>query len=467
MTNSGETHFDLVIIGTGSGNSILDERFEDWKVAIIERDVFGGTCLNRGCVPTKMLVRPADIVTNALDAGRLGVDLSLDGVRWLDIRDRIFGRIDPLVADGERYRRSQPHVQVFAGDAQFVGPKRLEVTDSVGRADTFTGDRFVVAAGARPMIPPAVESAGVAFHTSDTIMRIDELPDRLVIVGGGFIAAEMAHVFGAFGVEVSVVTRGAKMLSHHDHDIAHRFTTAMLDRFDGHLESTVIGVSEHRGRVLVAVKAADGMIRKVEGDMLLIATGRIPNSDQLRLDLAKVKLNDEGFVHTDATLETTVPGVFALGDIRTPMMLKHVANHEARVVQHNLLNPTRPMRIDERVVPHAVFGHPEVAAVGLTEAEARMTQRRIGVGIRPYSDTAYGWALEDETSICKVIADLDTREILGAHIIGPQASTIIQQPTQGMQFGLTVDQLATGQMYPHPALSEVFEQALLAIDEQN
>ncbi len=460
-------HFDLVIIGAGSGNSILDERFESWKVAIVERDEFGGTCMLRGCIPTKMLVAPADVVQQTRTSGRLGVDAHVDAVRWLDIRDRVFGRIDPMADSGRRYREGQKHVTVFAGDGRFTGDKEMVVRLPSGREHTITGDRFVLAAGARPMIPDVPGLGDVPFETSDTIMRIDAVPERLVILGGGFIAAELAHVYGAYGSRVTIVARGERLLGHHDVDIADAFTELAAQRFDVRLRSTITGVAEQRGTKLIAVQGPDGTTDRVDADCILVATGRIPNSDQLGLHETAVKIDDDGFVVTDPTLETSVPGIYALGDLRTPLMLKHVANHEARVVQHNLLFPTEPIRIEERFVPHAVFCSPQIAAVGLTEAEARDAGRDVVTAIRPYGDTAHGWALEDTTSICKVVADPTTWELLGAHIMGPQASILVQQLVLGMRFGLTVPQMARDQMYIHPALSEVVEQALLAVLEQN
>ena len=198
-----DQHFDLCIIGTGSGNSILDDRFDDWNVAIVERGTFGGTCLNVGCIPSKMLIYPADIVEHVREGARLGIDATLDHVRWRDIRDRTFGRIDPIAAGGRQYRIGLPNVTVFEEDARFVGPKTLQVG-----GEQITADRFVLAAGARAHVPPLPGLDLVPYDTSDTIMRIDEVPERLVILGGGFIACEMAHVFDAFGSKVTIVVRG-------------------------------------------------------------------------------------------------------------------------------------------------------------------------------------------------------------------------------------------------------------------
>jgi mycothione reductase len=198
-------------------------------------------------------------------------------------------------------------------------------------------------------------------------------------------------------------------------------------------------------------------------DTVLLATGRRPNTDQLGLDAAGVNCLADGRIATDDTLLTSAPGVWALGDIRAPQQLKHVANHEADIIRHNLLHPDDPRPIREDVTPHAVFSRPQIAAVGLTEETAAARELPYVVARRSVGDTAAGWALEDTTGFCKVIADPETRMLLGAHIMGPLASILIQPLVQAMRFGQTVDELATLPMYPHPALSELIEQALLEL----
>jgi len=458
--------YDLVIVGTGSGNSILDERFDDWRVAIVERGVFGGTCLNRGCIPTKMLVLPAEMAHSVGHAERLGVDLRLDGVRWREIRDRVFGRIDPIAASGEDYRRSQPNVTLLRGDAHFSGDKELTVVPEVGPPTVLSADRFVLAVGSRPVTIDVPGLGGFGFHTSDTVMRIDDLPDRMLIIGSGFVATELGHVFDAFGCHVEIVTRGPGLLTHLDDDVAARVSDDMGRRVRLHRHSVVRGVSEERGAALVAIEDKTGRMRKVETDLILVAAGRIPNGDQIDVDRTGLRLDEAGFIATDVTLETRVPGIFALGDARTTLMLKHVANHEARVVQHNLLHPASPRRINETWVPAAVFGHPQVGTVGLSEAEAIAAGHDVVVVTRFYRDTAYGWALENEHDFCKLVADRRSGSLLGAHIVGPQAPTLLQQIVEGLANGLSVQQMAREQMYPHPALSEVVEQALLELLER-
>ncbi len=452
MTKTAE-HFDLVVVGTGSGNSVLTPDFDDWRVALIERDTFGGTCLNRGCIPSKMFVYAADMAHQAGHTGHLGVDSTLDGVRWPEIVDRVFGRIDPIAQGGEDYRHSLDNVTVFNGDARFTGHKALEVN-----GQQITGHHIVLAAGARPFIPPIPGLDVIPYHTSDTVMRLETLPDRMVILGGGYIAAELGHVFDAMGVSVSIVNRSERLLRAEDEDVSVAFTEIVAQRMDCALGSPITAVSHTGSQVKVHTEARD-----VTGDVLLVATGRVPNGEQLGVTLSGVELDDDGYVVTDAFLRTGVDGVWALGDICHAAQLKHTANEDTRAVAHNIAHPDDLRAPDHSGIPHAVFAYPQVAAVGATEQSLRAEGRPYLRALRPYSDTAYGWAMEDTASFAKVLADPETRLLLGAHIIGPQAPTLIQQLIQGFQFGLTVEEMARGQLYIHPALTEVVEQALLEL----
>ena len=455
-------HHDLLIVGTGSGNSILTPDFDDWSIGIVERDVFGGTCLNRGCIPSKMLVYPAEIIELASTVGpRLGVHSHVDGVDWVGIRDRVFGRIDPIAAAGERYRDiEQDNVTVYRGSGRFVGARELRVAMNDGGDETVTADHIVLAAGASVSVPEVVARSGVDYDTSDTIMRIDEVPQRLVVIGGGYIAAELGNVFGMFGSEVTIVNRSGVLLRWEDPDISERFTRAYAEKFDLRLNAPLVEVSQYDDEIAVTIEV-DGQHTTVVADRLLVATGRTPNGRDLDVEATGVEIDERGYVVTDDYLQTRVPGIWAIGDITNPEQLKHTANAEARVVAHNLAHPSALRKIDRRFTPYAVFGHPQVASVGLTEPQAVEQGIDYVVAVRDFGQTAYGWAMEDTTSVCKVIADADSRLLLGAHIIGPQASTLIQQLIQGMAFGQTVDEMADGQLYIHPALTEVVEQALL------
>ena len=455
--------FDIAIIGTGSGNSIIDERYAGKRVAICEQGVFGGTCLNVGCIPTKMFVYAAEVAAQIRDASRFGVDAHVDAVRWNDVVSRVFGRIDPIAYGGEQYRRSLPNVEVFASHTRFVkaGPGdgyRLRTDDG----DEFSTEQVVIAAGARATVPPAIRDCGVAHHTSDTIMRISDLPEHIVIVGGGFVAAEVARVFSSLGSRVTIVLRGSTMLTHCDDTICERFTDIASKKWEIRSHRNIVhGKSDGSG---VTLTLDDGST--VSADTLLVATGRVPNGDQLDAHLAGVR-DEDGLVAVDEVQPTGARNNFALGDGRSPYQLKHVANHEARVVKHNLLqdwdDTDNLMPANHRNVPSAVFTDPQIACVGLTENEARAAGYRIRSKVQDYSDVAFGWAMEDSTGFAKLIVDDDSGLLLGAHIMGHQASSIIQPIIQAMSFDLPAQDMARGQYWIHPALPEVIENALLAL----
>ena len=457
-------HFDLVVIGSGTGNTIITKQFADWRVALIDgQKWFGGTCLNVGCIPTKMFAHPADLAESARRASTLGVNTGQVSVDWPAIRDRIFGRIDPIATSGEEYRRNSPNVTLFREHARFVSAKVLQVGEEL-----ISADQIVLAAGSRPRLPdvPGADAAelGERVHTSDSIMRLERLPKSLIIVGGGLVAAEFAHIFAAFGTQVTMLYRGDHLLRAFDHDVSKRFTKLLsrrvVLRLGQHLasiETTPLGVG-------VGTTDDDGIEYFFEAEQLLLATGRVPNSDTLDLEKAGVEVGADGYVVVDEHQRTSAAGIWALGDVSSPWQLKHVANHEARVVQHNLLHPDDLCSSDHRFIPMAVFSGPQVATVGLTEDDCRQQGRDYVVGVRDYGSVAYGWAMEDTDHFAKVIADRGTRQLLGAHIIGPDASNLIQPLIQAMATGLAAATMARGQYWIHPALTEVVENAVLALD---
>jgi mycothione reductase len=449
-------HFDLAIIGTGSGNSLVTPDFDGKSVAIIESGTFGGTCINVGCIPTKMYVYAADVANIITHAAKFGIDATLDGVRWVDIRDRVFGRIDPISESGKAYRVNGDNTTAFLGRATFTGPKKLKIDTG----DQITADQIVIAAGAHATVPTVVSESGVPFHTSDTVMRLAELPERLVILGSGFIAAEFAHVFSALGSRVTVVARSNGLLRRLDAEVSQRFTALAQEQWDVRLDTALTKVSGDENEV--RLDFADGS--HAAGNVLLVATGRVPNTADLGLDAAGIATRGDGRVKVDAHGRTSVDGVWALGDVSSDYQLKHVANHEARVVAHNLANPGDLHSFDHRFVPEAVFTSPQIASVGLTEEQLKAQGRRYVTKTQAYGDTAYGWAMEDTTGLCKVIADPATGQLLGAHLMGYQASNLIQPLIQGMSFGQTVLEMALGQYWIHPALSEVVENALLGLE---
>jgi mycothione reductase len=428
---------------------------DGWKLAIVEPDKFGGTCLNRGCIPSKMLLYPAGIVEAARHGAELGVHHTLDRVDWQRIVGRVWEKIDPIADAGAVYRKSQPHITVYDQPARFVAPRILQTGDH-----RITADRIVLGAGSRPVVPDLPGLDQVTYHTSDTVMRLEVQPHSILIIGGGYIGAEMASFFGSLGTHVTLVDRGSALIKNEDDEIAQALTENYQRRFDVLLHAQAQRVRPATPGMTVDF-LVDGNPHAVTADVLFFASGRRPNSDRLNVDVAGIETDDRGRVLTDGAMVTSVPGIYALGDLASRYPLKHIANAEARHIARQLLGgENHPVAYDGG--PHAIFGNPQVASVGLTEKQAQQQGVRHITSKRKYAETAYGWASNDHGSFVKLVADPETRLLLGAHIIGPQAPLLIQPLVQGMKYGQTVDEMAQV-IYIHPALTEVVEQALLEL----
>ena len=460
-------HHELVIIGTGSGNTLVTEDLEGLDIAIVEAGRFGGTCLNVGCIPTKMFVLPADRVVEAEEASRIGVTVTGARADWAAVRDRVFARIDPISDGGEEYRVSQRFVTVYKAEGRFVGERRL----ALSTGEELTADRVVVAAGSRPRLldVPGLDVVDPArgVHTSDTVMRMDSLPARMVVIGGGFVACEFAYVLSAFGVEVTQVQRSATLLGREEAEVSHTYTEVSRSRFDVRLQ-TVVTAAERVGEEWLLTLAGPDGPSTVRADAVLVAVGRRPNTDRVDAAAGGLETDAGGYLVVDDRLRTSSPRVWALGDISSDHQLKHVANYHARVVAHNLAvafgRLDAPVqRVDDRVVPHGVFGHPQVAAFGPTRAQLEAAGTEFVCYTQRFSDVAQGWALEDEHGLLTVHATPQGR-ILAAHCIGVHASTLIQPLIQAATFGQHALEVARGQYWIHPALAEVVENALLGLD---
>ncbi|WP_440101803.1 mycothione reductase [Glutamicibacter mishrai] len=454
-------HYDLIILGTGSGNSIPGPEFDDKSIAIIEKGTFGGTCLNVGCIPTKMYVYAADTALETREASRLGIDAQVNSVDWPGIVNRVFDqRIDLIARGGEEYRRGDktPNIDVYDQHARFVAERTLK-TGRGAEELTISADQIVLAAGSRPFIPEVIAESGVHFHTNEDIMRLARQPESIVIVGGGYIAMEFAHVFEALGTKVSIIAR-SELLRHLDTDLREPFNELAAQRYDVHRGKNITGVSQDSHGITVTLDDES----TVSAEVLLVATGRIPNGDELDVERAGIKAEDGRISVDEFGRSTSAQGIWALGDVSSPYMLKHVANAEMRAVRHNLLNPQNMKKMPHDHVPAAVFTHPQIAYVGMTEDEARKAGHEVTVKVQKFGDVAYGWAMEDQSGLAKLIADRNTGKLLGAHYMGPQASTLIQQMITVMAFDLDVREVATEQYWIHPALPEVTENALLGLD---
>ena len=445
--------FDVIVIGSGSGLEVSAEAAaKGLSVAIVEQGPFGGTCLNRGCIPSKMLIHCADVMETIQKADLFGIKAKVEAVDWQFIMRRVYDEIDGDASGIEEGNRQMTKVAVFKDTAKFVGHKTLEVS-----GERITAETIVISAGTRPWVPDIPGLQDIPYLTSDQALRLPQQPRRMAIVGGGYIAAELAHFFGSLGTEVTIIHRRPLMLRDEDEAVAHRFTEVYRKRFNL-LLSAQVSRAYRQGDELRLEVSVDGRTVGIEADAVLFATGRIPSTDLLEVATTGVDVDGRGFVKTDEYLETNVPGIWGLGDILGVYLLKHSANLEASHVAHNIFNPDQKVAVDYHAMPHAIFASPQVASVGLTEQAARERSIDYAVATYDYYNTAYGSSIEDRDGFVKVLAQPETGEILGCHIIGSYASILIQEVVNAMRLRLTTDAI-TRSIYVHPALPEVVQRA--------
>ena len=449
--------FDVMVIGSGSGLEVSSEAAErGLSVAVVEEGPFGGTCLNRGCIPSKMLIHSADVMETIKTAERFGIQARVDGIDWQSIIKRVNDEIDGDAEAIEQGNHQTPNITVFKGRGSFVGEKTLEVN-----GDRITAETVVIAAGGRPRVPEISGISDVPYVTSDEALRLPQQPRGLTIVGGGYIAAELAHFFGSMGTEVTIIQRGPLLVQQEDRDVSRRFTEVYQRKFRLILEAQVSKAYRDGDQIAVEV-SSDGSAETITSDALLVATGRVPNTDLLDVARTRVEVDQDGYVKVDEYMQTGVPGIWALGDIVGKNLLKHSSNLETAYVAHNIFNPDQKVAVSYHAMPHAIFASPQVGGVGLTEQEAINLGIPYAAATYDYQDTAFGSSIEDKDGFVKVLAHPETQEILGCHIIGTDASTLIQEVVNAMRMRLTTDAI-TQSIYVHPALPEVVQRAFGAL----
>ena len=444
--------FDVVVIGAGSGLTISSKAAQlGLKVAIIEKGPFGGTCLNRGCIPSKMLIHSADVMETIKNADTFGIKAKVSKVDWKKIQKRVWSLIDEDAKSIEYGNRRTKNITVYKKQAAFVGKKLLKVGNEL-----ITAEKIFICAGTRPSVAPIEGLENVKYYTSDDVMRLKEQPRKMIILGGGYIAAELGHFFSSLGTEVTMVVRSS-LLKNEDEEIAKRFTEIVSKKYNVMLETETVRVSKKGKNILLFVKQK-GKLKKLGADVLLVATGRVPNTDILDVKKTGVKLNDRGYIEVNNYMETNVPGIWAIGDIAGKYLFKHSANLEASYCAHNAFNPDKKIKVDYLAMPHAIFTSPQIAGVGMTEQELREKKIKYVVGKYDYINTGMGAAIEDKDGFVKVLIDPKTKKILGCHIIGSDASTLIHEVVVAMKAGLDVSAI-TRAVHIHPALPEVVQRA--------
>ncbi len=448
-------HFDFIIIGSGAGLNIAEPlASQGHRVAVVEKGPLGGTCLNRGCIPSKMLIHSADVVETIKNAHLFGIRVQGYDVDFTSIVKRVTEWVDEDAREIEASFSGSDNPVLFKGEGRFVGRKEISAGD-----ETITADKILIAAGGRPVIPEIEGLRGTGFITSDEALRLKRQPKVLTILGGGYIAAEMAHFFGSLGTKVNIIEKHDTLIYREDEEIAKEFTAIFRTKYNVFTGYEPVKVAKSGDTLAVTLRDIHGKSGVIRSDQLLVATGRRPNSDGLDLEKTGVKTDESGFIIADEYLETNVKGIFALGDVLGHYLFRHSANLESEYDFYNMIDPQRKVPVDYTAMPHAIFTSPQIAGVGKTEQELRREKADYLVGKHEYINTAMGKAIEDSTGFVKILVDKKTKRILGCHIMGSDASTLIHEVLVAMKSGDGSIGNITRTIHIHPAMSEVIQRA--------
>jgi mycothione reductase len=445
--------FDLIVIGAGSGLDVASGYANRGKdVAVVEPGPLGGTCLNRGCIPSKMLIHRADIAEEIKGSGKFGINAEINDIDFDSIIEEVNSEVSE---DAESIRRgieSSDNHTLYAEEAEFVDEKVLKVGE-----EKITADKIVIAAGSRPFIPPIDGIEETDYWTSKDALNPDSQPDSLIMIGGGYISLELAHFYESMGTEVTILERGEKVLKREDKDISEKITEVAEQRYDINLGVSATEIKEEEGRKVVVAEDQNGQTEDFSAEEILVAAGRVPNTDKLSVEENGYETTERGFLKTDQHMETSIEGVYALGDIADNWMFKHSANYEAGIVYRNIVTGNN-YEVGEPEMPHAVFTSPQIAGIGKTEQELEEEGKEFVKSVYDYSDTGMGMAMKEEDGFVKLLAS-EEGEILGCHIIGPEASTLIHEVIVSIQSGSGNISDIKDSIHVHPALSEVVQRA--------
>ena len=454
--------YDVVVIGSGAGLQIVENAMSHgFSTALIDSGPIGGTCLNVGCIPSKMLIYPADRIMEIRDSRKLGIAADITGIDFA----AIMKRMAQTVSSGEAHVRQgilhTAGLDFYEGPGFFTGDRILEINGA-----RIKGKKIFIASGARPEVPPISGIDGIDFLTNESLLQLKSRPRSLIIIGGGYIAAEYAHFFSAMGTEVTILQRNKSIVPDEEPEISELLKKELATRMNVFTNTEVVSIRKSgKDCEITAREEANGRERKFSGEKVLVATGRTSNADLLKVENAGIETDGRNFIRVDEYFETSRKDIWAFGDALGKKMFRHAANREALIVGRNAFHNGKET-LDYLTVPHAVFSYPEIASVGLTEDDARQRYNihDLLVGQADYSDVARGEAMREERGFCKAIVKKNDGKILGFHIIGPYASMLIQEVVVAMANDLDMWALNKG-MHIHPALPEVIMATLGNLEE--
>lgn len=446
--------YDVIVVGSGSGGEIVDAALSHgMTVAWVDKGALGGTCLNVGCIPSKIIIHPADRIMEILEAKKLGITAEIKNIDFQTIMQRVQRPIEESHKAMQQGISHAKNLDYYHDHGHFVKDYVLQVS-----GQEIKGEKIFLVSGARPLIPPIKGLDSVPYLTNENVFSLKEKPSSLAIIGGGYIAMEFAHFFSAVGTAVTVFQRSNRLIPNAEPEIAEVLKKQLAKRMQIFLDTEVFEVKQQGNDLEVHGKeSTSGKQITVSAKKVLVAAGRKSNADLLKVKNTNVDTDARGYIKVNEYLETNKKNIWAFGDAIGKAMFKHVANEESSVAWNNAFHEKKT-KMDYQVIPYAVFTYPEIASVGLTEEEAKK-RSEILVGIARYSDVAKGNAMMEQDGFAKAIVEKHTGKILGFHIIGPHAPLLIQEVINGMALGGNIAFLSQG-MHIHPALPELILRTL-------
>jgi pyruvate/2-oxoglutarate dehydrogenase complex dihydrolipoamide dehydrogenase (E3) component len=458
--------YDAIVIGSGQAGTPLSRTLAQagWKTTLIEREHVGGTCINEGCAPTKTMVASARVAYLARRAADYGVHTGPVSVDMAKVRQRKRAIVDSFRNGSQRRIENTEGLDLLMGEASFIGPKSVEVRLNSGEIHHLAADKIFINTGARPRKPSLPGLDSVPYLDSTSIMELDEVPEHLLVVGGGYVGLEFGQMFRRFGSQVTILQRRGQLLPREDPDVAEEIANILRqDGIELLLETHPLRVEETSdGQFRLVVRTPEAE-RTLTGSHLLVAAGRVPNTERLNLEAAEIQTDKRGFIPVNERLETNVPDIYALGDINGGPAFTHISYDDFRIIRTNLLEGGNTTTAG-RLVPYTVFIDPQLGRVGLTELAAQAQGRNIRVAKLPMSYLARTLEVDEIRGFMKAVVDADTGQILGAAVLGIEGGeimTILQMAMMG-QVPYTVLRDA---VFAHPTLAESLNNLFMSLDE--
>ena len=447
-------HYDIIVIGGGGGTKLVSPPARaGLKVAVIEKEALGGTCLNRGCIPSKMLIHPADVAHEIDNAHLYNITVKKPyKVNFSKLVNSVSTQVDGTSDRiGVAYKKNK-NIDYYHGTATFISN---DVVDVNGKK--LTADKIIVAVGSRARVPDIEGLSSTPFMTSREALRQKKQPKKLIIIGGGYIGVELGHFYGGIGTKIEFVVRSG-FVGKEDKDVRKEFTRVFSERHKTHFNVTTRKVSYKNGMFTVTIENRDtGEKKRLRADALLVAVGIVPNTDTLHLENTTIKTDKRGFVMTNKRLQTTVKNIYAIGDCNGRFFFRHSVNFEGEWLYKALFSHPHNKPISYPPMPHAIFSNPQIGGVGVTEDELEKQGKKIDkdyiVGMNHYKDSAMGDALRSDHGFVKLLFDKKTQKLIGAHIIGPEASDMIHMCIAFITMKATLTHMLD-MIYVHPALPE-------------